>query len=798
MDANLDKIAAELYGKIETRFPNIEFANEHGDVLSKEEDIPTARFFEFKFVRNGEDIASITISLNQKKGVVLQISMTPEADGRNHPSLDKFVRSCRIFAKRKLLKFDAFITGKTELDKRDYHFQSTRKEEPPMDPIMESKLYGSAKISYQDLGEAQLIIKHSQPVNTALAAGRTMHIESIYIENAAGERFRYPARHINGARALAEHIKAGGTPYDSIGKHITSLSEELAQLRKFKNYVGRQEQLSENMGPITSKVMERIDSIKKEINNLQKSDYYKQFAESFESKEDQVIPEDLLNDWVDRLTIRTFNEELKSVFPYIYRMVDESELPVVDLNPDDLLSETEDTQYETYSDATLPEELELEEFMSGIIEQDASNEHGDGIFDSNPDVRDSAVDELNKIFKSEVKGGLNLISTLSKLIPSTQKYPNFLDQFKDSDPSLDARESVRLELTKLAKEHSDDPELARTVQMIDFNGGADSGEISADQTTAAAPAAPAEPTPPAPTAAAPAPQQAPVAEGHDHDSPPWDVDDAEEKPHFKKPAKNPRDRVQALRNRGMQAAIAKARDAGATLDTRFNVNGKEMTLHDAIEECGMTPMECGFDTQEASDLDDMKKFMSGFFNREERNFTIGGERMKIKLEKEFPGANPSDLKSMFAFIDKIDPPASTKQHHDILRLAGVGHTVDEETFDDGSDLTTFDDGSTLATDTDGVTSATDTIDAPNPAPVAKDAKQASQMSAFKQMMKNAGIQMPRLPTVDGDEGDELDIDNLGPQIQTHVGSMMKGIQDKIPAGPNNELAQMLKVAGIKK
>ncbi len=37
--------------------------------------------------------------------------------------------------------------------------------------------------------------------------------------------------------------------------------------------------------------------------------FYKTFAESWTDKEDQLIPEDVVNDWIDRLTIRSFNEE---------------------------------------------------------------------------------------------------------------------------------------------------------------------------------------------------------------------------------------------------------------------------------------------------------------------------------------------------------------------------------------------------------------------------------------------------------------------------------------------------------
>ena len=291
MDANLDKIAKDLYGKIQTRFRNIKIGDENAEVLSKKEDIPRARFFEFEYEEGGAPLGTIAITLDPQDGVVMQVSgdLTDD-DNATHHGAYKFIRGFRQFAKDRLLNFDVQNIGKSNLDKRDYEYQAKRKEMPIMPAIMENKLYGSNRISYQDLGEARLVIKHSQPINLDLPAGRTMHIESIYIENNSGERFKYPYKHLNGARALAEHIKHGGNPYDNIGQHICSLSEELAHLRKFKGYVSRQEQLSEAMANVTGRVMERIETIKDTINKLQRTAYYESFVESFEDQEEQMIP----------------------------------------------------------------------------------------------------------------------------------------------------------------------------------------------------------------------------------------------------------------------------------------------------------------------------------------------------------------------------------------------------------------------------------------------------------------------------------------------------------------------------
>ena len=721
MDSNLDKIALDLYGKVQTRFPNIKIGDENSVVLSKEEDIPKARFFEFEYEEDGEPLGTIAITLDIKKGIVVQVSgdLVNDDDDTTHHGAYKFIRSFRQFAKDRLLKFDVQNIGKSNLDKRDYKFQAKRKEEPTMPDLMENKMYGNNKMSYQDLGEARLVVKHNQPVNLDLAAGRTMHIESIYIENAVGERFKYPFKHLNGARALAEHIKAGGNPYDAIGKHICNLSEELASLRKFKGYVNRQEQISEAMGSVTSKVMERIDSIKKEIHNLQRPTYYQAFAESFQAQEEKTIPEAVMNDWIDRLTIRTFNEELTSVFPYLYNIIGEDGVPVKELTPDDLLGEgPSDTAQHIPKDYQTKEPLKqgpdgkwrnskgeerdgmhggplkpgggamhrglnlgkpakesVEDQFENFIE-DIVSEDQDELFSPNKDAQRTAIEKLNKIMGKELKGGpegINAIQSLKGLIDD----PEFLNTLRDIDPDLDVRPLVQQFVQSQA------PDVA--VQLHFGGEEGSSGEAEAPPAPAA-PVAPEQP-PAAPTAPAapeqpPAAPAAPVAEGNNED-PPFDPDP---KPSKKTtPGKHGQEYSQArhLAHKGLQQAIAKAKKAGATLDTKMDFGHKTMTLHDAIKECGLTPMECGFNDspkQQGGGVGEILKTIAGFWNAKERNFTIGGTRAKTKVIKDFkdgafPSATSDDVKQVLSMIEKMDPTSNDRNQ--IVRLAGLRPGMDE-------------------------------------------------------------------------------------------------------------------------
>jgi len=713
MNTNLDKIALDLYGKIETRFPNVKIGDENAEVLSKKTDIPKARFFEFEYTDNGKSLGNVAITLDEDDGVVVQISGNL-ADSKHHGAF-RFIRSFRSFAKDRLLKFDIQNIGKSELDKRDYAFQAKPKEET-MEPMMESKMYGTARMSYQDLGEAKLIVKHSQPINVDLAAGRTMHIEGIWVENADGERFKYPYKHLNGARALAEHLKAGGNPYDGIGQHITSLSEELAQLRKFKNYVGRNATLSEAMDDINGRVNERIESVKKEVQSLQRPTYYQQFAESFTANESQEIPEEILNDWIDRLTIRTFNEELKTAFPYIYRLVGEN-IAVKELSADDLLDEAGSPAQQAAiaiakkkaKKVSEDPEDQFENFINSIVE-DGEQEGENEIFSADMDKQSKALNKLKSLIAGDLKpgvDGVNASLSLKGIIDSPLFASDYLDGMSDND---DVGTMVKKYFQDLATgkitddsiQGADIGDIKDIAQGIVASKSLDSagnetpvgGEevppaAAAPAPAPEAPAAPA-PAPEAPAAAAPAPEQpAPVAEGSDED-PPFDPDPPRKNP-IAKAGKHGQGYSTArhLARAGLIKAIHTAKKHGAQLDTTLDFGDKEKTLHDCIIECGMDPKDFGFGQDEnESGVDQMLKSISGFWNKEAKNFTIGGTRAKTKVVKdfkngEFGNASEEDLQQVLHMIDKMDPSGDTSSELGHIRhLAGMHNQVaDESGFD---------------------------------------------------------------------------------------------------------------------
>lgn len=313
----LNTISSDLFNKIRSRFSDIKIGDKDG---AKTDDESQARFFDFNYKVNGKKLGRVNLKIDEKSLTVIYNTDMIDNAGDSKTDWYNFLKELRQFASSNFLTFDTRDITKSNLDKRDYEYLSKDSGENKMS---ESRLFGTSKTSYQDVGEAKIIVKHSAPVNANNPAGRTQRIESIYIESSNGERFRYPSKHLNGARAMAVHVANGGAPYDAIGGYISGLSEEISKLRQFKNYTQRSGVMAEALGGVTEQVAERIKEIKLEVAALQRQGFYESFRESFTPTDNIEVPEETMSEWVDALTVKTFNEELTSVFPYIYRLVKE-------------------------------------------------------------------------------------------------------------------------------------------------------------------------------------------------------------------------------------------------------------------------------------------------------------------------------------------------------------------------------------------------------------------------------------------------------------------------------------------
>ena len=328
---NLENIAQDLFNKIRGRFPSVTIGTDQGEVTN----VPTeARFYDFEYKEAARSLGKVSISLDENSiSVMYSNDFVANEDQMTQDNWYNFLKELRQFSKKRLLNFDTRNITKSNLDRRDYKFLAlTRTGE---DQMTESAMYGTSKNSFQNIGTARVSIKHNAPVNQESAADRTRHISAIYVENNDGERFKYPYKHLSGARAMARHVSEGGAPYDDFGTHIVSMSEELSKLRKFKTYMGRSSVMAEGLEGYVDAVTERMVTIRKSLKGLQRETYYKETFEAFEKPMMEDVPTDVAENWIDQLTIKQFNEELSDVFPYIYKLVSEAN-KAKELGPEDL------------------------------------------------------------------------------------------------------------------------------------------------------------------------------------------------------------------------------------------------------------------------------------------------------------------------------------------------------------------------------------------------------------------------------------------------------------------------------
>jgi len=92
--------------------------------------------------------------------------------------------------------------------------------------------YGNRKVSYMgEQTQARLVINHNRVLGEE--DKRYRYVESLFIETADQERFRLGFKSLAGGRAMLEHVRQGGRPYDVRGNHITEIVSEMAVLSRF-------------------------------------------------------------------------------------------------------------------------------------------------------------------------------------------------------------------------------------------------------------------------------------------------------------------------------------------------------------------------------------------------------------------------------------------------------------------------------------------------------------------------------------------------------------------------------------
>lgn len=382
-------ISKDVFDKIRSRFSNLEMGDETGAVTI---DPTEARFFDFDFVAEDVNLGRVSISLNDLGSLKVYYSqgITENLDADVKKKWYGFLREMRYFAMRRRLRFDTRDIAKTNLDKNDFqHLAATQgpKEQQPMKTVNESRWTpkSTAKTSRAVTGRTEVIVRHARPVEEyASARSQKNNIKSIFIQNASGERYKYPFIHPAGAFAMAQHVDHGGVPHDPAGKAIIKMSEEIAQLQEFQRKIQRASLHDDAMG-ITEKAVGRLNQLKEKMNSLGKKHHYECWMKEFtevEHNDDAMLELDAvtMEDYKSKFTQRTFEEELTKYFPLLHR----------------IMRETNKIELEDYVNEGHSSELEMK--LHQMVQADNEEMISDGMSgDYGPDVQNYLTDMYNDI-----------------------------------------------------------------------------------------------------------------------------------------------------------------------------------------------------------------------------------------------------------------------------------------------------------------------------------------------------------------------------------------------------------------
>lgn len=323
----LQKIAQELFDKLRSRFDNINLGDENAKHTSDPE---KARFFNFDYTDEHGDYGNVTIAVQDGESLKIFFgkNISQNMEQKSQDDWYDFLRNLRFFAKRNLLTFDTRDISRSSLNLKDIR-QASKSDGTysSMEIANESRLYGTNKTSFENIGSARIRIIHNENINPEVRGSRSRGIKAIYVENNQGERFKLQHNKLSGARAMARHIAEGGAPYDELGLHINSMVAEMVELGRFVRVMRHrtfEDTTTRTMVEAAEQYYERIHN---QLNFMRGRRAYSAFLESFEPQVEQLDEVDV-NELKEKFVKKIFDDRMTAALPLVnkaYQLYEQSQ-----------------------------------------------------------------------------------------------------------------------------------------------------------------------------------------------------------------------------------------------------------------------------------------------------------------------------------------------------------------------------------------------------------------------------------------------------------------------------------------
>jgi hypothetical protein len=300
--------AQQLSDMLVTRGYDPEMLDSTGRPASSAED---AEIFSFEFISSeGTNYGTVVVMLSDDKELQL---FSGDNVGRGMDSEDKtewyeFQHQLKNFATKNFMTF-----GSQNINRLKYSMQG---QAALKEGLFES-WNGTKNVSWNAGPDAvRLMIRHKRPMGVNEA--RFRQVESLFVETAEGERYKLPFRNLAGGRAMIEHVRQGGRPYDMRGQHIANIVEELNVLSRFRR-ASHGKVFEGDTANLVNETNAYYATASKTLKGLASSRGYNTYFESWNPAD--VTEQDLIIENIKTLFVeQTIDSRIEQALPILARI----------------------------------------------------------------------------------------------------------------------------------------------------------------------------------------------------------------------------------------------------------------------------------------------------------------------------------------------------------------------------------------------------------------------------------------------------------------------------------------------
>ena len=267
--------------------------------------------FSFNFqTESGNDYGTVVVMLGDENDMEIYFG---DNIGRGMEAEDKkewfdFLYQLRMFAKRNLMTF-----GLKNLNRLRYSMQG---QAAIKEGLFES-WQGKKDLSWNaGVNESRLMIKHKRALGEGEA--RFRYVESLFIETAEGERYKLPFRNLTAGKAMLEHVRNGGRPYDVRGQHIAEIVQELAVLSRFRR-ANAGKLLEGDTAVLVEQTNEYYENARRTLKSLTTRSGYHNYFESWNPE--SVTEQEVVIEGIKHLFVtQSIDHRIEEALPILARI----------------------------------------------------------------------------------------------------------------------------------------------------------------------------------------------------------------------------------------------------------------------------------------------------------------------------------------------------------------------------------------------------------------------------------------------------------------------------------------------